>query len=115
MVLLLGAWLFASMIAHGRGRCDPLPLLPSPVSTGGCARWRRRIRGERPNVEMSNLTALVIRALGLIVGQRVREQGVVGDSKTTGDIRYGSGVRSMKMFIPTSLITDAVQQIRRSE
>jgi len=85
VALLLGAWLFASMIAHGRGRCDPLPLLPSPASTGGCARWRRRIRGERPNVEMSDLTALVIRALGLIVGKMAkdeREQAAVSAVKS---------------------------------
>ncbi len=64
---------------------------------------------KRPNVEVSDLTVLVIRALGLIVGQRVREMGVIGDSRTTGDIRNVSSVRSTKMFIPTSLITDAVQ------
>jgi hypothetical protein len=31
-------------------------------------------QGERPNVEMSDLTALVIRALGLIVGKMAKDE-----------------------------------------
>ena len=88
---------------------------PCPSSVPGLYRrmcaLAEAYQGERPNVEVSDLTVLVIRALGLIVGQRVREEGVISDSKTTSDIRNVSVVRSMKMFIPTSLITDAAQQI----
>ena len=60
---------------------------------------------ERPNVEVSDLTALVIRALGMIVGQMMREAGTTGTTNATGT------TRSVSWFIPTALITSAAQQI----
>ena len=66
---------------------------------------------ERPNVETSDLTVLVIRALGLIVGRMIRGEGVKSDEGDTGDTRSSSDTRYKKWFIQTSLITGAAQQI----
>ena len=62
-------------------------------------------QAERPNVEANDLTVLVIRALGLIVGRMVREDSDISDISTISDIR------SRRRFIPTALITGAAQQI----
>ena len=43
-------------------------------------------QGERPNGEVSDLTVLVIRALGLIVGQMMRDAGDVSDVKDVSDV-----------------------------
>ena len=47
---------------------------------------------ERPNVEAGDLTVLVIRALGLILGKMVRDDSTV------------STIRNVKQFIPTMLV-----------
>ncbi len=60
---------------------------------------------ERPNVEAADLTALVIRALGLIVGKMVRD-----DSGVSG-VRDVSGVHNKRYFIPTSLTAAAAQKL----
>ncbi len=62
-------------------------------------------QAERPNVEANDLTVLVIRALGLIVGRMVREGCDGCDGCDDCD------VRSMRRFIPTALIVGAAQQI----
>jgi len=62
-------------------------------------------------VEASDLTALVIRALGLIVGKMIAEAraqgvaGVAGVAGVTGD------TRSKQWFVQTALVTGAAQQI----
>ena len=104
--MLLGAWLFASMITHGRGRCerrgtrrdaewrgtrrdaeerretrrkDLILLRVSPRSSPSspynrmCA-LAEVYQGERPNVETSDLTALIVRALALIVGKMAKDE-----------------------------------------
>jgi len=47
---------------------------------------------ERPNVEAGDLTVLVIRASGLILGKMVRDDSTV------------STIRNVKQFIPTTLV-----------
>jgi len=58
---------------------------------------------ERSSVEESDLTILVIRALGLVVGKTVREQLGVRD------VSDGSDVYRMNSFFLTSTITTACQ------
>ena len=56
-------------------------------------------QAERPNVETSDMTALVIRALGMVVGQSVKEDGDNGD---VGDV--GDTVELTRLFVsPTPL------------
>ena len=56
---------------------------------------------ERPNVEAADLTALVIRALGLIVGKLVRDEGTNGTDGTDGT---KSSMFQIAYFITTDLI-----------
>lgn len=60
---------------------------------------------ERPNVEADDLTAVVIRALGMILGKMIKD-----DSGISG-ISDRSGIRNKGYFLPTQLITAAAHAI----
>ena len=60
---------------------------------------------ERPNVEMSDLTALVIRALGMIVGKMVM------DERANSANSANSANLSKRQFITTQTITAAAQTL----
>ena len=84
------------------------------LSDNGAAGLRERMgslslayQKERPNVEVSDLTALVIRALGMLVGKMIKDKAgsATGATSTTSASKY------VKWFIPTALITAAAQQI----
>lgn len=58
---------------------------------------------ERQNVEADDLTALVIRALGMLIGKLVKEEGDLGDRGDPGDLI------SKRYFLLTALLTQAAQ------
>lgn len=60
---------------------------------------------ERPNVEVADLTALVIRAPGMIVGKLIREDFTISTVSTV------STVSSKSYFVATTLITSAAQML----
>src|SRR5690606_5130303 len=60
---------------------------------------------ERPNVEAADLTALVIRALGMILGKITRDAGEVGDICEDGEVYRRT------YYLLTSTITAAAQVI----
>ncbi len=62
-------------------------------------------QSERPNVERSDVTALIIRALGMLVGKMIRDSGVTSTRSTT------STTNSVKWFVQTTLVTAAAQQL----
>ena len=59
-------------------------------------------QAERPNVETSDMMALVIRALGTIVGKMVKESAATNNE---------DGEYRKQHFLTTTLITSAAQQI----
>lgn len=61
---------------------------------------------ERPNVEAGDMTALVIRTLGMILGKMVRDDGGIGGVGGIGGI---GGVLTKRYFILTQSITMASQ------
>ena len=65
-------------------------------------------QAERPNVETADLTGLVIRALGMVVGKMVRDEGAVSAVRTV------SAVSSMRRYMATNLITAAAQSLVES-
>ena len=65
-------------------------------------------QAERPNVETADLTGLVIRALGMIVGKMVRDESAVSAIKTV------SAVSSKRSYVATNLITAAAQTLVES-
>jgi hypothetical protein len=60
---------------------------------------------ERPNVEQSDLTVLVIRALGLILGHTIKTELVISDVNTVSD------VYRKRHFLLTTTITSASQAL----
>ena len=58
---------------------------------------------ERQNVEGNDLTVLVIRAMGMLVGKLMRYQGDLGDLGDRGDLS------KVRYFLLTALITQASQ------
>lgn len=62
-------------------------------------------RQERPNVEAADLTALVIRALGLVLGKMIRDEGT-GCTGGTGGTRH-----TAQFFLTTELVTIASQSL----
>jgi hypothetical protein len=63
---------------------------------------------ERTNVEVTDLTVLVIRALGLIIGQHVKDGGGVRGVKVVG------GVSTTRCFVLTALVTSAAQRLNET-
>ena len=61
-------------------------------------------QAERPNLEVSDLTALVIQALGKVLGDNLHKQGFE-------EVEKGSDVYRQKVHILTSSITDAAQAL----
>jgi len=59
---------------------------------------------ERQNVEADDLTSLVIRALGMIVGKLIR------DDSDISDVSDSSDVSTKRHVVLTSLITAASQK-----
>jgi hypothetical protein len=59
---------------------------------------------ERPNAEQSDLTVLVIRSLGLMVGKMVKNDGYGRD---VSDTKAVSDVYSRRTFVLVQLITSA--------
>ena len=93
----------------GKGEGEPgfAPLLPG-VPSGLLARMMAlsvAYQRERSNVEADDLTALVIRALGMIVGKMVR------DDRDISDVSDSSDVSTKRHFVLTSLITAASQKL----
>jgi hypothetical protein len=62
-------------------------------------------QAERPNVEMSDLTALAIRALGKVIGSKIMKEGEVSE------VSEVSEVYRVKQFILTAELTTAAQAI----
>ena len=60
---------------------------------------------ERPNVEAADMTALVIRALGFLLGKMIRDGGDNGDIAVDGD------VYRRPHFIPTQIVTAVTQKL----
>ena len=58
---------------------------------------------ERPNVEAGDMTALVIRALGMIVGKLVRNEGELSEHSEHSELYR------KRYFILTSIIAAAAQ------
>jgi hypothetical protein len=58
---------------------------------------------ERQNVEANDLTALVIRALGMIGGKLIRDEGELGDRGDRGELNR------KRYFLLTATITQASQ------
>jgi len=63
-------------------------------------------QGERPNVEVSDLTALVIRALGMLMGKMVKDERAEADNAA---VSSNAAVYSVNRFIATDTITAAAQ------
>ena len=65
-------------------------------------------QSERPNVETSDLTALVIRALGMIVGKMAKDER---EQAAVSAVSAVAAVKSMRHFIATDTITAAAQTL----
>ncbi|HRO25343.1 MAG TPA: hypothetical protein PLR07_13730, partial [Promineifilum sp.] len=85
--------------------CSPSPLLDRMMALSVA------YQEERPNVEVADLTALVIRALGLIVGRIVRDGLVVSVVSDVSDVNNGSEVYQKQHFLLSHTITAAAQAL----
>lgn len=92
----MAAWLDAE---GGKGEGDAAPLLSRMMALS--VAYQR----ERQNVEGDDLTSLVIRALGMIVGKLVR------DGCTVSTVSTISTIRKETRFIPTVLVTGAAHSL----
>ena len=79
--------------------CSPAPLLPRMMALS------EAYQAERPNVETADLTGLVIRALGMVVGKVLRDEGDLGDLGDRGDLY------SKRYLFLTTLITQAAHSL----
>ena len=95
-LLAVAAWLDAE---GGKGEGDAAPLLSRMMALS--VAYQR----ERQNVEGDDLTSLVIRALGMIVGKIVRDDGAVSAVKSI------SAIKKEIRFIPTVLVTGAAHSL----
>jgi hypothetical protein len=86
----VAAWLDAE---GGKGEGDAAPLLSRMMALS--VAYQR----ERQNVEGDDLTSLVIRALGMIVGKIVRDDGAISAVSAI------SAIRKERRFLPTMLVT----------
>jgi hypothetical protein len=67
---------------------------------------------ERPNVETADLTALVIQALGMVVGKMVREKQA---EAAIAAVSANAAVLRVKYFVPTDTLTAAAHLLIESQ
>ena len=64
---------------------------------------------ERPNVEAGDLTAVVISALGIILGKMTKDDSSISPVKSVSSVNNMKDASKKPYFIPTSMITSGVQ------
>ena len=104
-LLAVAAWLDGEKGGKGErgmGGSPRLPGSPSPLLSRMMA-LSVAYQQERPNVEAADMTRLVIMALGMIIGKKVKDISDVCDVCDTSD------VYRLSHFLLTALITQAAQ------